>query len=155
MHAVSRGAAYYGAARSGRGVRIRGGIPRTYYVGIQSSMPAVPGMPAPMKALTVAPFGMEEGTQTEVPSADIGLIQSGVPRLTTTGMIGGWRVGLPMVDMMTMLVIFLLQQFSSTGEVLYMQKDIKLPDAAIDRALHQAADAVTRWPAGDLFGGEP
>ena len=35
----------------------------------------------------------------------------------------------PMVDMMTMLVIFLLAQFSSTGEVLYMQKDIKLPDA--------------------------
>ena len=36
----------------------------------------------------------------------------------------------PMVDMMTMLVIFLLQQFSSTGEVLDMQKDIKLPDAS-------------------------
>ena len=35
----------------------------------------------------------------------------------------------PMVDMMTMLAIFLLQQFSSTGEVMYMQKDIKLPDA--------------------------
>jgi biopolymer transport protein ExbD len=35
----------------------------------------------------------------------------------------------PMVDMMTMLVIFLLNQFSSTGEVLYMQKDIKLPNA--------------------------
>lgn len=35
----------------------------------------------------------------------------------------------PMVDMMTMLVIFLLNQFSSTGEVLYMQKDIKLPEA--------------------------
>ena len=37
----------------------------------------------------------------------------------------------PMVDMMTMLVIFLLQQFSSTGEVLYMQKDIKLPTASM------------------------
>lgn len=37
---------------------------------------------------------------------------------------------IPMVDMMTMLVIFLLQQFSSTGEVLYMQKDIKLPTAS-------------------------
>ena len=36
----------------------------------------------------------------------------------------------PMVDMMTMLVIFLLQQYSSTGEVLYMQKDIKLPTAS-------------------------
>jgi biopolymer transport protein ExbD len=35
----------------------------------------------------------------------------------------------PMVDMMMMLVIFLLQQFSATGEVLYMTKDIKLPDA--------------------------
>ena len=35
----------------------------------------------------------------------------------------------PFVDIMTMLVIFLLQQFSATGEVLFMQKDIKLPDA--------------------------
>jgi N-methylhydantoinase A len=34
-------------------------------------------------------------------SADIGLIQNGAPRLTTTGTIGGWRVGLPMVDIMT------------------------------------------------------
>jgi len=35
----------------------------------------------------------------------------------------------PMVDMMTILVLFLLQQFSATGEVLYMQRDIKLPEA--------------------------
>ena len=34
-------------------------------------------------------------------SADISVIQGGAPRLTTTGMIGGWRVGLPMVDIMT------------------------------------------------------
>lgn len=34
-------------------------------------------------------------------SADIALIQGGIPRLTTTGAIGGWRVGLPMVDIMT------------------------------------------------------
>ena len=45
MHAVARGAAYYGLARHGRGVRIRGGVPRTYYVGIESAMPAVPGLP--------------------------------------------------------------------------------------------------------------
>src|SRR5215213_8714484 len=44
----------------------------------------------------------------------------------------------PMVDMMTMLVIFLLQQFSSTGEVLYMQKDIKLPDARHGQAIEPA-----------------
>ena len=51
MHAVAHGAAYYGLARTGKGVRIRGGVPRTYYVGIESSLPAVPGLPAPMKAL--------------------------------------------------------------------------------------------------------
>ncbi len=74
MHAVARGAAYYGMARSGRGVRIRGGIPRTYYVGIESAMPAVPGMPAPIKALAVAPFGMEEGTDVRIPAREFGLI---------------------------------------------------------------------------------
>jgi biopolymer transport protein ExbD len=44
----------------------------------------------------------------------------------------------PMVDMMTMLVIFLLQQFSATGEVLYMQKDIKLPEAAHGQSIEVA-----------------
>ena len=74
MHAVSRGAAYYGLARHGRAVRIRGGVPRSYYVGIESAMPAVPGMPAPLKALTVAPFGMEEGTSIQIPNREFGLV---------------------------------------------------------------------------------
>jgi hypothetical protein len=74
MHAVSRGAAYYGLARKGKGVRIRGGVPRTYYVGIESSMPAVPGLPAPLKALTVAQFGMEEGTKVDLTGSEFGLI---------------------------------------------------------------------------------
>jgi len=62
--AVARGAAYYGMARRGQGIRIRGGLGRSYYIGVAASMPAVPGMPAPIKALCVAPFGMEEGTET-------------------------------------------------------------------------------------------
>jgi hypothetical protein len=74
MHAVSRGAAYFGISRQGAGVRIRGGVPRTYYVGIESSMPAVPGMPAPIKALTVAPFGMEEGTDLRIPGREFALV---------------------------------------------------------------------------------
>jgi hypothetical protein len=74
MHAVARGAAYYGLARAGQGIRIRGGVPRTYYVGIESSMPAVPGMPTPLKALTVAPFGMEEGTSRDLRGREFGLI---------------------------------------------------------------------------------
>ncbi len=74
MHAVARGAAYYGAARKGKGVRIRGGIARSYYVGIETAMPAVPGIPAPVKALTVAQFGIEEGTSTSIPDREFGLI---------------------------------------------------------------------------------
>jgi hypothetical protein len=74
MHAVARGAAYYGIARRGKGVRIRGGVARTYYVGIESAMPAVPGIPAPLKALTVAPFGMEEGTEAAIPGREFGLV---------------------------------------------------------------------------------
>ena len=74
MHAVARGAAYHGLARSGRGVRIRAGVPRTYYVGIQTAMPAVPGFPPPFKALTVVPFGMEEGSEARIPGPEFGLV---------------------------------------------------------------------------------
>lgn len=74
MHAVARGAAYYGLARQGKGIRIRGGVARTYYIGIESSMPAVPGMPSPMKALAVVPFGLEEGSSVELPKQEFGLL---------------------------------------------------------------------------------
>jgi hypothetical protein len=72
--AVALGAAYYGLARQGRGIRIRAGAPRTYYIGIESAMPAVPGIPAPMKALCVVPFGMEEGTSADIRDKEFGLV---------------------------------------------------------------------------------
>ncbi|MGA7876192.1 MAG: Hsp70 family protein, partial [Desulfoferrobacter sp.] len=72
--AVARGAAYYGLARRGRGIRIRGGVARPYYIGIESAMPAVPGIPTPMKALCVVPFGMEEGTEAEIRQKEFGLV---------------------------------------------------------------------------------
>ncbi len=73
-HAVARGAAYYGKARRGRGVRIRSGASRTYYIGIETAMPAVPGMEAPLKALCVVPFGMEEGTEATISDREFGLV---------------------------------------------------------------------------------
>lgn len=72
--AVALGGAYYGLARKGRGIRIRAGAPRSYYIGIESSMPAVPGIPTPMKALCVVPFGMEEGTQADIRDREFGLV---------------------------------------------------------------------------------
>jgi hypothetical protein len=76
--AVAAGAAYYGLVRRGKGVRIRGGTARAYYVGIETSLPAIPGAAPPLKALCVVPFGMEEGTEADVPGQEFGLVV-GVP----------------------------------------------------------------------------
>ena len=55
-------------------MRIRGGTARSYYVGIASAMPAVPGVPPPLKALCVAPMGMEEGSEVEVKGREFALL---------------------------------------------------------------------------------
>jgi len=72
--AVARGAAYYAWTKSQGGVRIRGGAARSYYVGIETVGLAIPGAPRPLRALCVVPMGMEEGTEIDVPSAEIGLV---------------------------------------------------------------------------------
>jgi hypothetical protein len=72
--AVARGAAYYGYIRQGRGVRIRGGIAAAYYVGVESAMPAIPGVAPPLEALCIAPFGMEEGTEADLPPYEFGVV---------------------------------------------------------------------------------
>lgn len=72
--AVARGAAYFGQVRKGEGVRIRGGMAASYYVGIESAMPAVPGMMPEIQALCIAPFGMEEGTEENLPEEEFGLV---------------------------------------------------------------------------------
>jgi hypothetical protein len=71
--AVACGAAYYAWSRRHGGIRIRGGTARSYYVGIESSGPAIPGIPRPLHALCVAPQGMEEGTETDIPGRPIGI----------------------------------------------------------------------------------
>ncbi|MET0339662.1 MAG: Hsp70 family protein [Polyangiales bacterium] len=72
--AVARGAAYYGYVRQGAGIRIRGGTAMSYYVGVESALPAVPGQPPPLSAVCVAPFGLEEGTRAALPPAEFGLV---------------------------------------------------------------------------------
>jgi hypothetical protein len=72
--AVARGAAAYGKVRHGKGLRIRGGTARAYYVGIESAVPAVPGVEPPISALCVAPFGMEEGTEAALPPQELGVV---------------------------------------------------------------------------------
>lgn len=83
--AVARGAAYYGHVRTGRGVRIRGGTAQSYYVGIESNMPAIPGMEPPISALCLAPFGMEEGTEVALDAQAFGLVVGEPVRLRFFG----------------------------------------------------------------------
>jgi len=72
--AVAKGASYFGIVQQGRGVRIKGGTAASYYVGVESAMPAVPGLAPEIEALCIAPFGMEEGTETALPADEFGLV---------------------------------------------------------------------------------
>ena len=72
--ACAKGAAYFGRIQGGDGVRIRGGLAKSFYVGVQSSMPAIPGFAPPMNAICVAPFGLEEGAQAEILQQDFALV---------------------------------------------------------------------------------
>ncbi|QGU32914.1 Hsp70 family protein [Thermochromatium tepidum] len=72
--AVARGAAFYAHVRRHGGVRIRGGTSHTYYVGVESAMPAVPGMEPELQALCLVPFGLEEGSEPVAPPQEFGLV---------------------------------------------------------------------------------
>ena len=73
--AVARGASYYGRTRVTRkGIRIKAGAARSYYIGLETSMPAVPGFTPPVKALCVVPQGMQEGSELLIEGRDFGLL---------------------------------------------------------------------------------
>jgi len=72
--AVSRGAVYYGKARQGKAIRIKSGTSHSYFIGVEDAMPAVPGIPTSLKAVCVAPFGMEEGTELRLEHQEFALV---------------------------------------------------------------------------------
>jgi len=73
--AVAKGAAVYARTRLvGEGIRIKAGTARSYYIGLESSLPAVPGLLPPLKAVCVVPQGMEEGSEISLAGRDFGLV---------------------------------------------------------------------------------
>ena len=64
---VAKGAAYYGDVTQGDGIRIRGGVAHSYYVGVEEAMPAIPGFAPPINAVCIIPFGTEEETSLTLP----------------------------------------------------------------------------------------
>ncbi len=73
-HSVAMGASYYGEVREGKGIRIKAGSSHTYYLGVETSMPAIPGFAPPIQALCVLPFGTEEGTGLNIDFTGLGLL---------------------------------------------------------------------------------
>lgn len=86
--AVARGAARYGLVKQGHGIRIRGGLSRCYYIGVELAVPAIPGVDPPFKAVCVAPFGMEEGTSLEVPAQEFSLTLGEAVEFPFLGSVG-------------------------------------------------------------------
>jgi len=72
--AVALGGATYAWVREGQGLRIRGGLGHAYYVGVESAMPAIPGMAPPVEGVCVAPLGMEEGSEADLTGREFGLV---------------------------------------------------------------------------------
>jgi hypothetical protein len=94
--AVAKGAAVYARTRLlGEGIRIKAGTARSYYIGMESSMPAVPGLVPPLKALCVVPQGMEEGSEQSLPAQDFGLVTGELVefRFFSSNVRAGDRVG--------------------------------------------------------------
>jgi molecular chaperone DnaK (HSP70) len=78
--AVARGAAYYGLARRGLGVRIGSGAARTYYLALQDD-----------RLLCVVPRGMEEGERADLSGLPLELVANrpvAFPLFTATDRTG-------------------------------------------------------------------
>lgn len=72
--AVAEGAAYAAHARAQGGLRIHGGAGHAFYIGIEAAVPAIPGVPRPVRAVCVLPAGAEAGTRHPLPDVRAQLI---------------------------------------------------------------------------------
>jgi hypothetical protein len=63
---VSRGACYYGRVAEGDGIRIKASLPFSYYIGVEKSCMAVPGVEPELSLLCIAEHGMEEGSSLNI-----------------------------------------------------------------------------------------
>lgn len=65
--AVARGASYFGLVRRGGGVRISAGLARSYYIGVETASNEI-------KALCLAPAGLQEGQSVDLESRTFKLL---------------------------------------------------------------------------------
>jgi len=73
-NAVAKGACYYAFVQSEGGIKIKSGLAANYYIGVESPMPAIPGMAPPVDAICIAPFGLDEGSEEQMLSSEFALV---------------------------------------------------------------------------------
>ncbi len=72
--AVAKGASYFAQTNAQGGIKVKSGLAANYYIGVESPMPAIPGMPTPVDAICVAPFGLEEGGEEVILPSEFSLV---------------------------------------------------------------------------------
>ena len=73
--AVAHGAAYFAKHKAlGSGIRVQAGTARSYYIGVEQGMMAVPGMKPLLRGLCVVPQGSEEGSSFTLSGKQFGLV---------------------------------------------------------------------------------
>lgn len=73
-NAVAKGACYYALIQSEGGIKVKSGLAENYYIGVESPMPAIPGMAPPVDAICIAPFGLDEGSEEQMLSSEFALV---------------------------------------------------------------------------------
>ena len=73
-NAVAKGACYFALVQADGGIKVKSGLAANYYIGVESPMPAIPGMAPPVDAVCIAPFGLDEGSDEQMLSSEFALI---------------------------------------------------------------------------------
>ncbi len=72
--AVARGAAYFGRVRAGKGLRIRGGTARGYYVGIEARCPPCRAWSRPSSRSASRRSGSKKAARHPLPPQELGVV---------------------------------------------------------------------------------
>ncbi len=71
---VANGGVAFLYAKTGELCRIKGGLSRSYYIGLEKGGPAIPGLQPRLMALCIAPKGAEEGETFSIEDRRFGLL---------------------------------------------------------------------------------
>ncbi|PCJ15081.1 MAG: nucleotide-binding protein [Candidatus Cloacimonadota bacterium] len=72
--AVSQGASYFSSLSDSGGIRIKASLPFSYYIAVEKSQMAIPGMEPELSMVCIAPWGLEEGESVTLKDEELYLV---------------------------------------------------------------------------------